>query len=458
MTAHAADEQAQARLRQVFGELVARTPEDRMQPRLDPVREVLGLLGDPHRAYPVVHVGGTNGKTSTARLVDALLREHHLRTGRFTSPHLASVTERISVDGEPVSAERFAEVHEDVAPYVAIVDGRLRSRVEVPLTYFEVLAVMAFAAFADTPVDVAVVEVGLGGLWDATNVADGQVSVVTPISLDHTQVLGSTVAEIAAEKAGIVKEGAFAVLAEQPPEAAEVLLRRCVEAGATVVREGLEFGVTQRTVALGGQVVTFQGLAGTYEDVFLPLHGEHQAHNAAVALAAVEALVGGGENALPDDVVRAALAGADSPGRLEVLRPSPTVIVDAAHNPAGMAALVAAIEEEFAFTRLVGVIGVLQDKDAGAMLDLLEPLLDEVVVTRSASSRAVPVEELQIVAEEVFGEDRVLAVEALDEALQVAVDRAESQASEGAGAGVLVTGSVTVVGEARALLHRERAR
>ena len=449
---------ADARLRQVFAELVARAPENRMQPRLDPVREVLELLGDPHRAYPVVHIAGTNGKTSTARLVDALLREHHLRTGRFTSPHLASVTERISVDGAAVPAERFVEVHEDVAPYVAIVDGRLRSAGQVPLTYFEVLTVMAFAAFADTPVDVAVVEVGLGGLWDATNVAHGQVAVVTPVSLDHTAILGDSLAEIAGEKAGIVKQGSFAVLAEQPPEAAEVLLRRSLEARATVAREGLEFGVRQRVVAVGGQQVTFQGLAGSYEDVFLPLHGEHQAHNAAVAIAAVEAFVGGGESPLPDDVVRAALAGADSPGRLEVLRPSPTLLVDVAHNPAGTAALVAALEEEFAFARLVGVVGVLQDKDAAAMLDLLEPVLDEVVVTRSASPRALPVDELEEIAEDVFGEDRVHAVEALDDAIQLAVDRAESGAPEGTGAAVLVTGSVTVVGEARALLRREGAR
>lgn len=448
---------AQGRLRQVFAELVARTPEDRMQPRLDPVREVLELLGDPHRAYPVVHVAGTNGKSSTVRIIDRLLREHHLRTGRFTSPHLVSVTERIAVDGQPVSAERFAEVHEDVAPYVAMVDGRLRSAGQVPLTYFEVLAVMAFAAFADTPVDVAVVEVGLGGLWDATNVVDGQVAVVTPISLDHTAVLGSTLGAIAGEKAGIVKQGSFVVLAEQPDEAAEELLRRALQAGATVAREGREFGVQRRTLAVGGQQLGIQGLAATYEDLYLPLHGEHQAHNAAVAVAAVEAFVGGGQQPLDEEVLRAALAETDSPGRLEVLRPSPTVFVDAAHNPAGVAALVAALEEEFTFSQLVGVVAILADKDAGAMLDLLEPVLDEVVLTRSASPRAIPVEELQPLAEEVFGEDRVHVAERLDDALQTAVDLAESQSREGTGAGVLVTGSITIVGEARALLRREPA-
>lgn len=427
-----------------------------MQPRLDPVRECLELLGDPHLAYPVIHLAGTNGKSSTARIVDRLLREHHLRVGRFTSPHLTSVTERISVDGEPVSAEHFAEVHEDVAPYVAMVDGRLRSAGQVPLTYFEVLAIMGFAAFADAPVDVAVVEVGLGGTWDATNVVRPQVAVVTPISLDHTAVLGDTLEEIAAEKAGIVKEGAVVVTAVQPEPVAAVVLQRCAEAGVRVAREGVDFGVESRQVAVGGQLVTVQGLAGRYEDLVLPLHGEHQAHNAAVAVAAVEAFIGGGDSALEPDVVRTALADVDSPGRLEVLRPSPTILVDAAHNPAGTAALVAAVEEEFAFSELVGVVGVLADKDAGTMLELLEPVLDEIVVTRSASPRAVPVDELAALAEEVFGEDRVHAVERLDDALQLAVDRSESRAADGLGAGVLVTGSVTVVGEARALLVRDR--
>lgn len=443
------------RFRQAYGELLARTPEDRMEPRLDPVRWACELLGDPQRAYPVVHVGGTNGKTSTTRLVERLLREHHLRTGRFTSPHLRSVTERISLDGEPLSEGRFADVHEDVAPYVAMVDGRLRSDGQTPMTYFEVLAVMAFAAFADAPVDVAVVEVGLGGLWDATNVADGAVAVVTPISLDHTAVLGETVEEIAEEKAGIVKEGAFAVLAQQPVDAAQVLLRRCVEAGATVAREGLEFGVRHRAVALGGQQLALQGLAGAYEDLYLPLHGEHQAHNAAVAVAAVEAFLGGAQQPLDADVVRTALADVEAPGRLEVLRPSPTVLVDAAHNPGGVEALVAALEEAFSFDRLVGVVSVLADKDATTMFGLLEPALDEVVVTSSSSPRALDVAELAEVARDVFDPDRVHVVERLDDALQVAVDLAESEAEGGLGAGVLVTGSITLVGEARTLLRRD---
>ncbi len=453
---------AATRLDAVYGELLARTPEDRVEPRLQPLVDVLALLGDPHLSYPVIHVGGTNGKTSTVRFAERLLREMNLRTGRFTSPHLSSVTERISVDGEPLTAEAFVAAYEDVAPYVEIVDGRLRSAEQPALTYFEVLAVMAFAAFADAPVDVAVIEVGLGGTWDATNVVHPAVAVITPVSLDHTDLLGGTVGEIAGEKAGIIEEGVVAVLAQQSAEAAEVLLARAVQAGATVVREGLDFGVRSRAVAVGGQLVGLQGLRSVYDDVLLPVHGPHQASNAAVAVAAVEAFLGGGDEArgpdgvLEPDVVRAAFADASSPGRLEVVRRSPLVIVDAAHNVAGAQAVVVALEDAFELTRLVGVVAVLRGKDAASMLDVLEPVLDEVVITRSTSPRSLDVEELAELAREVFGEERVHAVERLDDAIQVAVDAAEQGTSDGLGAGVLVTGSVTVVGEARVLLRADR--
>jgi len=459
--AEAAERRAAAeRLRAVHAELLARTPESAVQPRLGPVRDVLELLGDPQRAYPVIHLTGTNGKTSTARFAERLLREMNLRTGRFTSPHLTSVTERISIDGEPISDEGFVAVHEDVAPYLAIVDGRLRQAGEVPLTYFEALAVMAFAAFADAPVDVAVVEVGLGGTWDATNAADATVAVVTPISLDHTELLGDTVEEIADTKAGIFVEGCGVVLAQQPVEAAQVLMRRAVEVGATVAREGLEFGVRSRVVAVGGQVLELQGVGGTvYSDVLLSAFGEHQGHNAAVALAAVEAFLGG--EGLEPDVVRAAFADVTTPGRLEVVRRSPVVLVDAAHNAGGAAALVAALEDSFEYNRLVGVVAVLEGKDALGILEALEPVLDEVVITRSSSPRAMDVDELADIAVDVFGSDlgdRVHVAERLDEALQVAVDRSESEAPDGIGAGVLVTGSVTLVGDARTLLRADPAR
>ena len=225
--------------------------------------ELVGLLGEPQRACPVIHITGTNGKTSTARMIDSLLRSRGLRTGRFTSPHLVSIRERIVIDGEPISAEQFVAIYEEVIPYVQLVDERH----PVPLSFFEVLTAMAFAVFADTPVDVAVVEVGVGGRLDCTNVADAVVAVITPISLDHTRLLGDTVEEIAAEKAGIIKPGAVAVLAQQPVEAAEMLLRYAVEVGATVAREGVEFGVLSREPAVGGQVLTLHGLRGGYEEI-----------------------------------------------------------------------------------------------------------------------------------------------------------------------------------------------
>src|SRR3954471_12177045 len=235
------------------------------------IRELMDLLGSPQRAYPSIHLTGTNGKTSTARMVDSLLRASGLRTGRFTSPHLDSPTERITLDGTPLSEDRFGEVYDEIAPYVELVDDPVR------MTFFEVLTGMAFAAFADAPVDVAVLEVGLGGSWDATNVADAVVAAITPVDVDHVAYLGSDIAGIAAEKAGIIKPGAVALMAQQTPEAAKVLLERAVEVEAEVARSGMEFGVLAREIAVGGQQLRLQGLGGEYDDIYLPLFGEHQA-------------------------------------------------------------------------------------------------------------------------------------------------------------------------------------
>ena len=308
------DDALTARLREVEQLVLGRAPENDIDPSLEAMAELMDLMGQPQRAFPVVHVTGTNGKTSTARMVERLLRELGLRTGRFTSPHLVDVRERIAFDGEPVDAERFVAAWDDVAPYLAIVDERARAAGEPLMNYFQVLTAMAFSAFADAPVDVAVVEVGLGGTWDSTNVADGQVAVVTPIGIDHERLLGYTVDAIAAEKAGIIKDGAAAVIALQPPEAAAVLGERITAVGATALVEGQQFGVLEREVAVGGQVVTLRGLGGDYADLFLPLHGAHQAHNLACALAAVEAFFGGGEQPLDLDLVREAVAAMTSPG------------------------------------------------------------------------------------------------------------------------------------------------
>jgi dihydrofolate synthase/folylpolyglutamate synthase len=440
------------RLREVERAILDRAPEHDLVPTLDRIRELLDLLGSPQDAAPVIHIAGTNGKTSTARMIEALLREFGLRTGRFTSPHLHSVRERISFDGAPIDPERFVATYDDVAPYLDLVDVRH----DVRLSFFEVLTAMGYAAFADAPVDVAVVEIGMGGSWDATNVADARVAVVTPIAIDHVRFLGSSLEEIAAEKAGIIKPDSYVVVAQQPLAAAEVLMRRSVELGAIVAREGLEFGVLARPLAVGGQVLTLRGLAGEYDDVFLPLLGAHQAHNAATALAAVEAFLGGAHaerGRLDIDLVRAAFAEVTSPGRLEVVRRSPTVVLDAAHNPAGAAATALAVQESFGFTRLVGVFAAMADKDVGGMLAALEPVLAELVVTQSGSGRAMPADELGAVAVEIFGPDRVEVTPRLDDAIDSAVTLAEEEGDLG-GAGVLVTGSIVTVAEARTLLGK----
>ncbi|MCW2544596.1 MAG: FolC bifunctional protein [Frankiales bacterium] len=435
-------------LQRVMQGLADRHPsEDKMVPDLERIRLLCDLMGSPQQAFPSIHLTGTNGKTSTARMIDALVRGFGLRPGRYTSPHLSSVTERITIDGDPLSEERFAEVFDEVMPFVELVD----TRNPVPMTFFEVLTGMAFAAFADAPVDVGVLEVGLGGLWDATNVVNAATCVVLPVGLDHVPLLGTTLTEIATEKAGIIHEGATVLLAAQQPEAAEVLLHRCAEVGATVAREGLEFGVISRQTAVGGQLLTLQGLAGVYEDVFLPLHGLHQAANAAAALAAVEAFLGGGQGSLDPDAVRQGFADVSSPGRLEVVRNSPTVLIDAAHNPHGITATVAALTDAFSFTYLAAVVACLADKDVRTMLEILEPAVSAIVVTESTSPRRMPVEELRVLAEEIFGEDRVLAEDRLDDALDTAMGLADGESAYGI-SGVLVTGSVVTAGEARALL------
>src|SRR3954465_13499536 len=449
-------------LARVETELQARWPETRLQPSLGRIAALVDLLGAPHRAYPVVQVAGPNGKTTTARMVDELLRGFGLRVGRFTSPHLESMRERIVLDGEPLPADRFVEVYEDVAPYVQLVDAGS----DVPMSFFEVMVAMAYAAFAEAPVDVAVIEVGMGGTWDATTVADARVAVVTPVSLDHAEYLGPDVATIATEKAGIIKPAppgedgvpgpdVVAVLAHQPAGALEALVRRAIEVDATVAREGTEFGVLERRIAVGGQQVRLQGLGGEDAGGFLPLVGAHQAQNAAVALAAAEPFLGAGAatGVIAQDVVRESFAAVRSPGRLERVRSSPAVLVDAAHNPAGMAATVAAVRESFDFTRLVGVVGCVQGKDVAGMLAELEGLCAELVVTQNSSPRAIPADELGALAVDVFGADRVSVHPRLTDALESAIELAEAGPDDAlGGSGVLVTGSVITAGEARPLL------
>ncbi|WP_270887628.1 bifunctional folylpolyglutamate synthase/dihydrofolate synthase [Pedococcus sp. 5OH_020] len=437
------------RMRHAEEAILARAPEHDLQPSLDRIQAVMELLGDPQRTFPVIHLTGTNGKTSTTRIIESLLRELGLKTGRFTSPHLHTMRERIAFSGQPISAERFLDAYEEVLPFVEMVDARSVADGGPPMTYFEVLVAVAYAAFADAPVDVAIVEVGLGGSWDATNVADGTVAVVTPIALDHQHFLGDDVESIATEKSGIVKPDAVAVVGVQEPEVAQILAERAHQVGARIAFEGNDFGLLTREVAVGGQQLSVRGLGGDYEELVLPLHGAHQAHNAALAIAAVEAFLGGGEQRLDPEVVRAGLAAAASPGRLEIVRRSPTVIVDAAHNPAGALALRTALEDSFTFARVIGVLAILKDKDATEMLEILEPVLDHVVVSRTTSPRAMRPDELGELATDIFGEERVTVVADLPDALDLAAGMADEG---GLGGGVLATGSVTTAAEVRMLL------
>ncbi|WP_025273655.1 bifunctional folylpolyglutamate synthase/dihydrofolate synthase [Haloglycomyces albus] len=420
---------------------------------MERIEMLLHLLGDPQKTFRSIHITGTNGKTSTSRFIDQLLQAHGLKTGRFTSPHLHDVTERISLNGEPIDPQRLAEVYSEIAPMVDMVDEKFTES----LTYFDVNVALAFAAFADAPVDVGVVEVGIGGATDSTNVLGSEVAVITPIALDHTRYLGETFAEIASVKAGIVHPGSTLVTAEQPTEAMAALLRRARDTGSGLVAEGRSYQVVSRELAVGGQMVSIETKAARYDDLFLPVHGEHQAHNAATAVAAVETLLGNGEQKeLDREVLEEAFGQFSTPGRLEVVRTSPTVILDAAHNPAGMDATVRAVDSEFTFRKLIGVVGILADKEADYMLELLEPVLDEVVITRPTSDRAMPAATLGEKANDVFGPERVTVVSRLDEAISTAMQEAENDddAYE-AGGGVLVTGSVFTVSDARRLLVRE---
>ncbi|MFF1251521.1 bifunctional folylpolyglutamate synthase/dihydrofolate synthase [Pseudarthrobacter sp. NPDC058329] len=443
----------------VYAELLGRAPENKMEPRLAPLFRAMDVLGEPNKAFPIIHVTGTNGKTSTARMIESVLRAHGLSTGRYTSPHLTKVTERISIDGHPVPDETFVRIWDEIRPYLQIVDSELEADGQPRLTYFECLTILGFAVFADQPVNVAVIEVGLGGITDATNVGDGQVSVITPISLDHTDLLGDTTEDIAYEKAGIIKPGGCLVSAAQPLDAAQVLLEKAKDVGVPFKFEGVEFGVESRTVAVGGQMVTIQGIAGRYPDLLVPLHGAHQAQNAAVAVAALEAFFGG-EKELGFDVLQEGFAAVTSPGRLEVVRTAPTIVVDAAHNPDGVKVSAAALHEAFTFTRLVPVVGILKEKDAEEILRQLKESLggmaEEYCFTQSNSPRAVPAAELAELAIDLgFGEDNVHVEEKLDDALEWAVERAE--ANDDLSGGVLVTGSITLVAEARILLGKTEA-
>jgi len=442
-------------LQRVYGQLLARAPENKMEPRMDPMFRAMEILGEPNKSCPVIHITGTNGKTSTARMIESLLGAHDLRTGRYSSPHLVSVTERISIDGEPVDDETFVRVWDEILPFIDLVDAELVERGENKLTYFEAVTILAFAIFAEVPVDVVVLEVGLGGITDATNVADGDVSVFTPISLDHTDLLGDTTELIAEEKVGILKPGGYLVSSVQPSDAADVLLGRARELEVPAAFDTLDFKLLERKLGVGGQLLSIQGQAGRYDEIFLPLFGAHQAQNATVALAAVEAFLGGGQRELNADLVRQGFAATSSPGRLELVRSAPSILVDAGHNPEGIRVSADAVKESFGFTRLVLMVGILQEKDAEAMLYTMREeygdMVEDLCITQSSSPRAIPAGELANMAMNAgWPEEDIHVTEDLEDAVEWSVGRAE--AGEDLGGGVLVTGSITLVGEISLLL------
>ncbi|MDQ1608550.1 MAG: dihydrofolate synthase / folylpolyglutamate synthase [Microbacteriaceae bacterium] len=434
----------------VYESLLSRLGEASPQPRLTATRRAVELLGDPHHAYPIIHVTGTNGKTSTSRITESILRAYGLRTGLFTSPHLIRFNERIVIDGEPISDEALARNWEDIQPYLEIVDLELEAAGQLPLTFFEAMTVLAFACFADAPVDVAVIEVGMGGEWDSTNVGDGQVAVFTPISLDHTNRLGTTITQIAKTKSGIIKPASDVVSAAQVPDGLIELERAAELTESTFAVQGDRFDVVSNAVAVGGQLITVRGLAGTYADLFLPLYGSHQAQNAAVAIAAVETFLGRGTQALSLELIEEGLATVTSPGRLQLVGIDPTVLVDAAHNPSGAASLAAALREYFDFDEITFVLGVLADKDAVGIIQALEPLAARFHATQSGSERAIGYEQLGDLVLAATHEDATYVFENLEEA----VERAREWASEAPRRAVVVTGSITLVGDAMAIAEK----
>ena len=441
----------QARIDAIEKALLARWPENRIAPTLERISALVDMLGSPQLTYPTIHIGGTNGKTTTSRMVDSLLFEMGLRTGRFTSPHLESYLERICINGQPIDAKEMIFSFNDISPYLDLMDTKFDN----PISFFEAITAIAFAAFAEHPIDVGVIEVGMGGQWDATNVVDADVSVIMPIGLDHMEYLGNTIADIAKTKAGIIKEQGFVVLAQQEPEAAVELLRRAAEVGADVAREGLEYSIDSRAIAVGGQLISITGLRGHYDEIFLPLHGKHQASNAAAALIAVEAFFG--EQDLDIDAVRAGFANVSSPGRCEVIHRDPTIILDAAHNPHGAKAIAETIQNEFTFDDVTGIIALMADKDALGILQALEPIMNQVIVTTNSSERSMSVKDLEVLATKIFGADRVFAQPTLTEAIEKAVKDSVRPLSEESLA-ILITGSVVTVGEARTAVRKKYAK
>jgi dihydrofolate synthase / folylpolyglutamate synthase len=436
----------QNELDQILAELYGRQPEQHIRPRLEPTARLVGLMGDPQKNYGIIHITGTNGKTSTSRIIERILREHGLRTGRLTSPHLVNFNERIALDGDPVSDEMLVETYRDNKPLLDLVDQQLIAEGHQPLTFFEAFTALAFQLFSDAPVDVLVLEVGMGGEWDATNVADADVAVFTSIDLDHQKSLGNTVEEIATTKAGIIKAESLVVSSPQYAGVVEVL-----EANSQGLKlSGRDFQYGDVSNDGFGTRFSVRGLAGDYPQVWMPIIGFHQAQNAATAIAAVELFLGEGSRPIADEVLRAALADALSPGRLQVVSKDPLVVLDGAHNPAGMASLTAALDESFNSPKTLGLVAMLADKDLSGTIAEMAKAFDQVICTQPASPRGLPASELAQICEDLG--IQVLAVEpSVIEAYKLANRLAAEEK-----AALFVTGSLYLIGDVLKYIQDQR--
>jgi len=407
-------------------------------PTLDRIQALMELLGSPQLSYPAIHLTGTNGKTSIVRMTSALLMGAGLSVGSYTSPNLERVNERMAWNDEPIDDAALAEV----LGLVANVEDHLAGGSEGRLSYFEILTGAALSWFADVAIEVAVVEVGLGGTWDATNVIDGKVAVITNVSIDHVEYLGPTREGIAKEKAGIIKPGATLVLGETDPDLASIFLDR---GAAEVVTRDVDFGVSKSRLAHGGRLVDLYTPGGRYDEVLVPLHGAHQAQNAAAALAAAEAFLG---KPLARDVVDEAFGAVRSPGRLEVVGHAPLVLLDGAHNVVGASSLRVALAEEFVDAPRIFVVGLLREKEPHEMLEALgAATADHIVCCRPPSPRALDPELVAAAARDLGVEpERIEIVDLVAQAVARALAVAEPEDQ------VVVTGSLYTVGAARAVL------
>lgn len=423
-------------------QLLKRIGEAHPQRRLSAMRRLVELLGDVHQCAPVIHLTGTNGKTSTSRMIEALVRAHGLRTGLLTSPHLVDLTERIVVDGEPISHERLDDAWAELAPVLDLVDAELAASDEPAVSFFEAVTALGFVVFADAPVDVMILEVGMGGEWDATNVADAAVAVFTPIDLDHTRQLGESIAEIAATKAGIIKQGSLVVSAAQPAEAMVQILKAAEACGSQVVVEHQDFAVVEALHAVGGQLVALQGVRANYEELAIALLGDHQAQNAAVALAAVELFLAE-DVGLRVELVREGFAAASSPGRCERVSHDPVLFVDAAHNPHGMRALAETLSLTFPGHTIGVLFGALNDKDVSGMAEPLGAIAETFFITAPQSSRAMQVHDCANAVRDALPDATVLERDSLVDGLESLRDWVRED-SDRVG---IITGSVVLVGE-----------